>query len=277
MIQESTRTHGMRIGCVFKTPNKFKDIDLEFSIRYMSITGGLGRLCNQVIRSLAFDPIARKFDLYVDYFNHDQIKRFGFDLYSGSKNYSSRTTLNESNYWQTLQLDSLDTNLDASQAYFQTNEIIQAIYKYLRTPHVQANIIQANPFRERYQTNNDLCVHIRLTDVAKYNPGVDYYLNTIRKLQFDTLYICTDEPDHTIIQQIQKEYPELKMVTYDEVETIQFASTCKYIIISHGSYSAVIGYLSFFSSVYYPDVEKGKVWCPNIFSIKEWEEQSLNK
>ena len=37
----------------------------------------------------------------------------------------------------------------------------------------------------------------------------------------------------------------------NEIETIQFASTCKNVVLSHGTYSGIIGYLSFYSNVYY--------------------------
>lgn len=239
----------------------------------MSFTGGLGRLCNQVIRSLAISPIAKKNDLYVDYYNHSQLKRLGLNLFVGTKIHDNTIDLTETNYWSIFDMNDIHVNLNASQQYFQTNEIVQMIYKNLHSESERPLIIQANPFGERYKTNNDLCVHVRLTDVAKYNPGVNYYLNTIRKIQFHTLYICTDEPDHIFIKQIQTQYPDSKIVCYDEVETIQFASTCKYIILSQGSYSAIIGYLADISSfIYYPEFITC-TWCPNIFDIKGWEKQ----
>ena len=61
-----------------------------------------------------------------------------------------------------------------------------------------------------------------------------------------------------------------KGVKYDEIQTIQFASTCRYIGLSHGTYSAIIGYLVFFSNVYYKNLEKDKLWHGDIFSIPDW-------
>jgi len=34
----------------------------------------------------------------------------------------------------------------------------------------------------------------------------------------------------------------------------------------------VIGYLSFFSNIYYPPYEKGKIWYGDMFSIPGWKE-----
>jgi len=39
-----------------------------------------------------------------------------------------------------------------------------------------------------------------------------------------------------------------------------FASTCKYVVLSYGSFSAIIGYLSFFSHVYYKKISDKTAW-----------------
>ena len=69
------------------------------------------------------------------------------------------------------------------------------------------------------------------------------------------MYISTDSKNHNIVKALFTAYPTAKIIEYDEITTIQYASTCKHIILSHGSFSAIIGYLSFFSSVYYSEYE----------------------
>ena len=86
---------------------------------------------------------------------------------------------------------------------------------------------------------------------------------------FDNLYISTDDESNSIIKTLLQ-HPKSKLIKYDEINTIQFASTCKYIILSHGSFSAIIGYLSFFSNVYYSEYEKNKMWYGDMFSINSW-------
>ena len=73
-----------------------------------------------------------------------------------------------------------------------------------------------------------------------------YYLNTIKSINFDTLYISTDEKEHSIIKTLVETYPSAKLIEYDEIGTFQFGSTCRNIVLSNGSFSVVIGYLSFF-------------------------------
>lgn len=102
-------------------------------------------------------------------------------------------------------------------------------------------------------------------------------------LYFDKLYISTDDKNNSMIEQLLNVYPNAELFLCDEITTIQFASTCKNVILSHGSFSAIIGYLAFFSDVYYPEYEKGnlgedlvsgnsgrKIWFGDMFSIDSW-------
>jgi hypothetical protein len=148
------------------------------------------------------------------------------------------------------------------------------LYNYIQN-ELKTNIIKSNNFRERYNNNNDCFVHIRLGDTIQWNPGIDYYLNTLKKITFENLYISTDSRNHQIINKIVDEYPNAQVIEYNEVNTIHFGSTCKYVILSHGSFSAIIGYLSFFSSVYYPEYENGKIWYGDMFSIDGWNKMKL--
>jgi hypothetical protein len=73
-----------------------------------------------------------------------------------------------------------------------------------------------------------------------------------------------------MIIQLLKLYPSARLIHFDEIDTFQYASTCKNIILSHGSFSAVIGYLSFFSNIHYPEYELNKIWYGDMFSINNW-------
>jgi hypothetical protein len=83
-------------------------------------------------------------------------------------------------------------------------------------------------------------------------------------------YIGSDSPENKICQNIIKKYSNISILNYDEVNTIKFRSTNKYIILSNESFSAIIGYLSFFSEVYYPEYKEDKIWYGDMFSIPNW-------
>jgi hypothetical protein len=179
-------------------------------------------------------------------------------------------TLDDNNYFSIYNCNKLESNLNPNSNFFQTKDITNFLYNYLHKDEIKSNIINKNQFNNRYNENNDLFIHIRLTDIAHYNPGVNYYIKTIKTINFDNLYISSDEPTHAIIQEIIKQYPTSIIIKYDEIKTIQFASTCKHIILSHGSFSAVIGYLSFYSTIHYPEYETNKIWYGDMFSIDGW-------
>ena len=230
-------------------------------------TGKNGRLGNQIIRNLAVSLIAEKYNLKVNYFNKELIDKLGIALFSGESVHNKMHDLIDDNYFTIYNGDSLNYNLNPNEAFFQSKDISNLLYNYLHTDTVKSNIIEKNPFN--YE-NNNLFIHVRLTDAARFNPGVKYYLTTINNINYDNLYISTDDKNHSVIQSLLKLYPNATLIDYDEITTIQFASTCKHIILSHGSFSAVIGYLSFFSTVYYPEYELDKIWYGDMFSINNW-------
>jgi hypothetical protein len=235
-----------------------------------STTGTSGRLGNQIIRNLAVSLIAEKGDLFVKYSSYYLIKQLGIDLFSGSKKYDKTQVLNDDNYFSIYNCDNIDYNLNPNDSFFQTKEISNLLYNHLNTDIIKSKIIDKNPYKERYQNNNDLFVHIRLTDVSRFNPGITYYLNAIKSISFENLYISTDDKNHNIISTIMKLYPDAKLINYNEINTFQFGSTNKNIILSHGSFSSIIGYLGFFSNIYYPEYEANKIWYGDMFSIEKW-------
>ena len=232
-----------------------------------------GRLGNQIIRNLAVSLIAEKHNLYVDYCNNQLISELGINLFSGENTFYDTIILGDDNYFEIYNCTNLTYNLYPNNSFFQTTEIGNLLYKYLHTYKIKLNIINKNPFIERYNTNNDLYIHLRLTDMVQWNPGVNYYMNAIKSIEFENLYISSDDITHDIIKQIINYHPTTIILDYNEILTIQFASTCKNIILSQGSFSALIGYLSFYSKVYYPDNEFPARY---LYNINTWIKHSIN-
>ena len=231
-----------------------------------------GRLGNQLIRNLAVSMIAEKFDLKVFYSSPDLMKQLGIPLFSGSQTYTSTKVVTDKNYFTIYHSYQIDYNLDPNDAFFQNKKIIRLFYQYLQNQ--KYSIIEKNPYQERYISNKDIFIHIRLCDVAHYTPGLNYYVKTIQRLSYDTIYVSTDERQHELITQLSAMFP-IQIFDENEIKTIQFASTCKYLILSHGSFSAVIGYLSFFSEVYFPEHTSGKIWYGDVCCIPSWKKMDL--
>ena len=69
-----------------------------------------------------------------------------------------------------------------------------------------------------------------------------------------------------------KDYPRSSFHLFNdnEVNTIMFASTCKNIVLSHGTFSWLIGLLGFYSTIYYQKITR--FWQGDIFVFPEWNE-----
>ena len=219
-----------------------------------------GRLCNQIIRNLALSILAEKYDLYVEYSNYDNINnKLGIELFIGNKKYDKTVSINETNYMNYFNNNiENNANFNFMKNYFQNTEITTILHNHLTNN--MKNIIDKNPYKERYKNNNDIFLHIRLGDVKKFNVGLDYFVYCINSLQYDNIYIGSDSFNDELIKKLKTLYPSIIFIDKNPVETIQFGSTCKNIILSHGSFSAVIGYLGFFSNVYF--MNKIPKWCP---------------
>ena len=63
------------------------------------------------------------------------------------------------------------------------------------------------------------------------------------------------------------------LVHLSDVETMQFGSVCEYLVLSHGSFSAITGYMAYSSkSVFYPsELYASRIWFGDMFSgIPGW-------
>jgi hypothetical protein len=240
-----------------------------------------GRLCNQIFRNIAISVVAKKFELKVDYSSFQSFEILGINLYSGKFQYENTEEITDDNYFKILNRDTIDFNLNSDSNYFQTKEISHLIYNFLNNKENKQSITQSNLYKEKYNNNNDLFIHVRLGDVISKNPGFDYYKNAIEKVinkngVVKNVFISSDSLEHDLVEKIINfikinfKVESIDKINKDEVHTIMFASTCKNIILSQGTFSAIIGYLSYYSKIYYPKI---KIICHgDIFSINGWNE-----
>ena len=208
-----------------------------------------------------------KFDLAVTYSYSDEIKRLGIPLYSGKYTYDTYVIVDDDNFIYLLSaVDTLQSNLYVPKAFFQTAQISPIIYKYLE-------YIRNHKF---CNDNNEVFLHIRLGDTISCNPGFKYYDKVLSSLAFTNGYIGSDSPEHEICQKLVEKYPTLQILTTNAVDTILLGSSKKYIVLSHGTFSAMIGYISNCDSIiYYPEYDYSN--STNAHSDKIFSEPSWNQ
>tara|TARA_Y200000002_G_C22470633_1_gene574427 strand:+ start:28 stop:780 length:753 start_codon:yes stop_codon:yes gene_type:complete len=226
----------------------------------MSKVNGEGRLGNIIIRNLAGTIIAKKHNLQITYQQYDFINQIGIQLYTGTQIYEKQKRVNEANYFQILNKDEIDFNIEIVKSYCQTKQITDEIYKYLNSTENIQHFVNNNKYKDRYNNNNDCYIHIRLGDMKDWNPGFKYYNYVLSNLKYDNIYISTEDNDHIIIKNIQNNYKNVYIMNNDLIDIFKFASTCKYVILSYGTFSALIGYLSFYSNVYCLKFCKKTAW-----------------
>jgi len=260
-----------------------KDIDNN---RINSTISAGGRFGNIFIRNIITEFIAIKNNLKIKYEKYDEINNLGIKLFIGDKIYEDTLVLVDNI------IDNIIFNDELFDKYAKNKNIFfyQDNYNPFNHPdrcwcqtsstvsHVrniincnQDNVKNKNPYKDKYNNNNDLFVHVRLGDIIDFKFFVDYkyYDDIISKLSFDKGYISSDSIDHEICQKLIKKY---NLIPYnsDEITTIQFGSVCKNIVLSHGTFSLLIGLFGYNSIVYFPKVKIK--WHGNIFIFPDWNE-----
>tara|TARA_B100001758_G_scaffold30192_1_gene21564 strand:- start:9085 stop:9816 length:732 start_codon:yes stop_codon:yes gene_type:complete len=232
---------------------------------------GWGRLCNQIFRSIAISMLAQKHNLKVEQYPLkyiDIIHKLGIILFSGTNNYSHTKKLNDDNYLSYLSTENINHSFSIDYCFFQTKEISDLIFNYINTT-CKDNIIKCNKFKERYNNNNDIFIHIRLGDTIQWRIETKYYINIINTINYDNIYISSDTLNDKEIMKIKNMFKNVHLIDYNEIDTLHFGSTCKNLILSNGSFSAIIGYMAFYSNVYY--YKNTSNWCPlSIFIDKNF-------
>ena len=234
-----------------------------------------GRFGNLFFINMAIHFLSMKYDLKFNYKYYNKFKKLGIDLFIGTNTYEENFVLNDENFYELIcQKEYKKTNLIIkNNMWCQTKEFTYALKYYFGRIKIKINIIKNNIFRERYCKNNDLYIHLRLGDIESrfenvYQYYEQYYTNVISKIKFVNGFISSDDVNSSICQFLIHKY-NLKILNYDEIETIMFASTCNHIILSGGTFSWLIGFFAFFSkNIYYQNIHNK--WYGDIFVFPHW-------
>jgi hypothetical protein len=232
-----------------------------------------GRLGNGFFVGMAMHFISKKNNLAMGYRFYDEIKRLGVDLFIGKHTYKNTIELLDTNFFDIItSTEPLRKNISiVNNMWCQTREFSKMIRDHFSIDTERNNIINNNIFKERYNNNEDLFVHIRLGDIVDRNftHPITYYNKVLQQINAKNRYISSDSIDHPLCKELIEKY-NLTIINYDEVETIMFASTCKNIVLSSGTFSWLIGVFGFYSNVTYPKIYNG--WHGDIFVFDDWNE-----
>lgn len=122
-----------------------------------------------------------------------------------------------------------------------------------------------------YQEQNpsDVFVAYRIGDIANLRQmlPIQYYQEALTRLGAKSGYITSDSPDHPNVKKLSEQF-NLKVFRDTADRTIDFAKNFDNLVLSEGSYSWWIGFLSKAKNIYYNDRER--FWHGDMFVLPDW-------
>lgn len=223
-----------------------------------------GRLANHLIIYLMSQYIAEKYNLISQEFpfeRYDIRNDFEVNYFCGTVTHSKKIYVSDDNIIDFLNLSKIDGSVfTEKESYFQSekifsNEDITNRYLHFLKPIKIDNI------------DHDLFIHVRLGDVTNiHSLPYDYYEKQIEKIKFNRGAISSDSPNHEIVRNLSKKF-NLEVFNNTPEYTIRYASQCKNLVLSAGSFSFMIGFFAKNSKKYFIDNKT----MLDKFGIKPWD------
>ena len=222
-----------------------------------------GRLGNVLIQNIAISLLSKKFDYKTEISNtHYCLSEYdknilGLNLNCGKILNQNFIKVNNSNFLDILKENTINYGLECED-FFETEEFVL---------NYKNEILNHFNLKYENENNNDVFIHVRLGDLTDFNPGIEYYREALKSFPFNKGYISSDTINHPIISNLIKEF-NLSLINISPVDTINFAKNFKNIVLSRGSFSWWIGFLSKSKNIIYP--KNYKIWVNEIFVFSDW-------
>lgn len=228
------------------------------------------RFGNLFFLNMCLHLFSIKYNLKSSYKYINQFNELGINFYKGDNIYKKNYLLTDYNFEDLLHINAKPKNIIINNdVWFHTSSFCKSIQKYFKKNKIFEKVMNKNYYKNRYNTNNDLFIHVRLGDVENRTKKIlSYFDNTIKSVKFNKGYIASDNINHDICIYLSKKY-NLTFINENEVRTIMFGSTCKNIILSGGTFSWLIGFLAIKSkNIFYPEIQDR--WYGDIFNFSNW-------
>lgn len=227
-----------------------------------------GRLGNILLENVGGSILSEKYDLKTDYFGLNVFECLGFKPFmNGKRVFDELITVADSEH---------DKKMDGTDEYIidlLNKETLDCGINYLGNFQNGDFLLKyrnkiLSLFNPRYETGfeEDIYIHVRLGDLSHVNPGLEYYRKCLMKSKYRKIYLSTDSLEHEIISKLKQEFP-ITIYNDTPVNTINFAKNFGKLILSKGTFSWWIGFLSKAEKIYYP---KELIEHPKIFVFEDW-------
>ena len=217
-----------------------------------------GRTGNQLFQYVAAYIFAKKFNLKIS----SDIVENNFDLPSLENGIVGdiKIDVDDSNFMCLLESDSLELANYHFVGYYQIKEFI------LKYRHQIKSLFKLDYDN---QDSDEVFVAYRIGDLEGFRQmlPIEYYQEALSKLNFNKGYITSDSPDHPNVINLMREF-NLEIYDASSLDTINFAKNFNNLVLSEGTFSWWIGFLSKAENIYYN--ERPRFWHGDIFVLPEW-------
>jgi hypothetical protein len=217
-----------------------------------------GRLGNNLFQYIAAYIFAKKFNLKIS--SDIVANNFNLPLLESGIVGDTKIDVDDSNFMCLLESDSLELAHYHFVGYYQIKEFI------LKYRHEIKSLFKLDYDN---QDSDEVFISYRIGDLngLRLMLPIEYYQDALSKLNFNKGYITSDSPDHPNVINLMREF-NLEIYDASPLDTINFAKNFNNLILSEGSFSWWMGFLSKAENIYYN--ERSRFWHGDIFVLPEW-------
>jgi hypothetical protein len=287
----TTRCTRRSIKLASLLPEPYPEPPADYSASCLDTGGYSGRLGNKLFQNLAVSLLALKYNVRACFSYEAECSQLGLRLASGtrpSNEGANAVLVDESNLEALLFSHSslgdqrLVLSFTGPKIYYQVPWFAQMLHDKT-LPGMSEGLLHANPWHDRIGNNHDTFVHVRLGDREAGNRrrAEDYTAAITAKLPRspgNEVFIASDSPRHPTVLALALQFNATILEKLGPVETMQFGSTARHIVLSDGTFSWWIGVLADVMSqalgapapsiIWLRDEDD---WHGDIFVFPEWQ------
>ena len=223
-----------------------------------------GRLGNNLIQYFVTYFFAKKFNLYHNvkpFFGQSNWgKYFNIKIHNQGDIGNEIFYVNDDNFLELYNQDALPLKHYMFIGFFQYKNFLNDFRDEIK------NILNINytPI-----DNSQVFIHYRIGDIAddRRMLPIEYYEDAISKINFNSGYISSDTIEHDFCKKLISKYNLIPFNSNSPIDVINFAKNFKNIVLSDGTFSWWIGFLSDNSNVFCN--ERNYKWFGDIF-LNDW-------